>query len=56
MTMSTSYIGTALVNAHLDTTSGRHVDHSMDAACYIRLNRKEFCAELEVRSASMASK
>ncbi len=56
MTMNTSYIGTALVNKHIETTSGRHVDHSMDAACYIWLNRKEFCAELEVRGASMATK
>ena len=56
MTMGTSYFGTALVNAHIETTSGRHVDHSMDAACYIRLNRKEFCAELQVRGASMTTK
>jgi len=56
MTMNTSYIGTALVNRHIETTSGRHVDHSMDAACYIWLNRKEFCTELKARGQSLATK
>jgi len=48
MTMRTSYFRTSLVKANFQMTSGRHVDHSMDAACDNRLYRKEICAEPEL--------
>jgi hypothetical protein len=46
MTMSTSYTGTSFLSTDILSTSRRHVDHSMDAACEYQLYRKEFCEEL----------
>jgi hypothetical protein len=51
MTMRTSYIVTALKNAYILATGGRHVVHSMDAACEFQLYRKEICTG--VRSCGM---
>jgi hypothetical protein len=41
--MRTSYFGTALTIANFQATSGRPVDHSMDAACEFQLCGKDFC-------------
>jgi hypothetical protein len=41
MTMRTSYFGIALIKTYFRRLSGRHVDHSMDAACEFQLYRKE---------------
>jgi hypothetical protein len=56
MTMRTSYFRTSLVKANFQMTSGRHVDHSMDAACDYRLYRKEICAEPELAYAARSAR
>jgi hypothetical protein len=56
MTMRTSYFRTSLVKANFQMTGGRHVDHSMDAACDCRLYRKEICAEPELAHAAPSAR